>query len=125
MRRFLKYELDRYLQGRGGELIEELPIKLVENQPYIHYQEREPRDVCAEGRHRRGPGQPGAQEFHRLNGVSSTAIFPTSADLIAEFRAVAGDEHQALITDLFEKIIIFDLKVTEATVEEARRWILK
>jgi hypothetical protein len=30
MRRFLKYELDAYLSGRGGELIEELPLKLVE-----------------------------------------------------------------------------------------------
>src|SRR4029453_15725341 len=37
MRRFLKYELDRYLRGRGGELIEELPLMRVENQPYIHY----------------------------------------------------------------------------------------
>ena len=37
MRRFLSYELDRYLSGRGGELVEELPLELVENQPYIHY----------------------------------------------------------------------------------------
>ena len=26
------YELDRYLRGRGGELIEELPLMRVENQ---------------------------------------------------------------------------------------------
>ena len=37
MRRFLRYELDRYLSGRGGELIEEMPLELVEDQPYIHY----------------------------------------------------------------------------------------
>ena len=37
MRRFLKYELDRFLRGRGGELIEELPLLRVENQQYIHY----------------------------------------------------------------------------------------
>ena len=37
MRRFLKFELDNYLQARGGERIEELPLYLVENQPYIHY----------------------------------------------------------------------------------------
>src|SRR6185295_2018918 len=37
MRRFLKYELDQYLSGRGGELIEELPLMRVENQQYIHY----------------------------------------------------------------------------------------
>jgi ABC-2 type transport system permease protein len=33
MRRFLKYELDSYLRGRGGERIGELPLALVENQP--------------------------------------------------------------------------------------------
>ena len=38
MRRFLKYELDRYLRARGGEVVEELPLARVENQPYIHYQ---------------------------------------------------------------------------------------
>ena len=37
MRRFLKHELERYLTGRGGELIEEMPIALVEGQQYIHY----------------------------------------------------------------------------------------
>ncbi len=37
MRRFLKYELDNYLKNRGGEKIEELPLKLVEDQGYVHY----------------------------------------------------------------------------------------
>ncbi|HET8819530.1 MAG TPA: ABC transporter permease subunit, partial [Xanthomonadaceae bacterium] len=37
MRKFLKYELDRYLSGRGGESVEELPLYRVENQQYIHY----------------------------------------------------------------------------------------
>jgi aminopeptidase N len=37
MRRFLKYELDAYLSGRGGELIEENPLYRVEDQPYIYY----------------------------------------------------------------------------------------
>src|SRR5690606_7742423 len=37
MRQFLKYELDRYLGGRGGERLEELPLYRNENQQYIHY----------------------------------------------------------------------------------------
>ncbi len=37
MRRFLKYELDRYLRGRGADLDGEKPLLRVENQPYIHY----------------------------------------------------------------------------------------
>jgi len=45
------------------------------------------------------------------------ALFPTSLDLIAEFRAVAGAEHQDLITDLFEKIVIYDLRVTDTAMQ--------
>ncbi len=37
MRKFLKYELEAYLRGRGGERVEELPLMRVENQGYIHY----------------------------------------------------------------------------------------
>lgn len=37
MRRFLKYELDRYLVGRRYEANKELPLYLNENQGYIHY----------------------------------------------------------------------------------------
>ena len=37
MRRFLRHELDGYLEGRGREVSEEKPLMLVENQKYIHY----------------------------------------------------------------------------------------
>jgi ABC-type transport system involved in multi-copper enzyme maturation permease subunit len=42
--------------------------------------------------------------------------FATSLDLVAELRAVAGEEHQALITDLFERITFYDVTVTSADV---------
>jgi ABC-2 type transport system permease protein len=44
--------------------------------------------------------------------------FPTAGDLVAEFRAVAPEEHQDLITDLFEKIILFDVSVEQSEVSE-------
>ena len=37
MRKFLEYELDGYLTGRSVERQREMPLELVENQPYIHY----------------------------------------------------------------------------------------
>ena len=37
MRKFLSYEMDRYLSGRGGELEAERPLMATENQSYIHY----------------------------------------------------------------------------------------
>ena len=39
---------------------------------------------------------------------------PTTRELVAELRAVAGEEHQALITDWFERITLYDVAVTGA-----------
>ena len=38
MRRFLKYELDRYLLGRGTEQKEEQPLLRADGAAYVHYQ---------------------------------------------------------------------------------------
>jgi hypothetical protein len=57
---------------------------------------------------------------------------PTTRELIAELRAVAGDEYQALITDWFERVTLYDVAVTrgesravgdgyEVTIEVAAR----
>ena len=37
MKKFLRYELDRYLHGRSAAKRAEMPLVKVENQPYIHY----------------------------------------------------------------------------------------
>ncbi len=57
---------------------------------------------------------------------------PTTRELVAEFRAVAGGEYQPLITDWFERITSYDVAVTggesravgddyEVTIEVAAR----
>jgi ABC-2 type transport system permease protein len=114
IRRFLKYELDNYLGSRKGEAVEELPLQRVENQGYIHYrkgslvmyllQERIGEDAVNRALARF------IQKF-KFKG----APYHRSLDLIAEFRREAKTpEDQELITDFFEKITVYDLKVTEA-----------
>ena len=115
MRRFLKYELDRYLQGRGGELIEEQPLLKVENQGYVHYRKGSLamyalQDAIGEDR-----VNAALRSFIARFGFSENH-FPMSTDLIDEFRLVADEQHQQLITDLFEKIVLYDLKVSAASV---------
>src|SRR5690606_881807 len=44
--------------------------------------------------------------------------YPTSRDLIVRLRAEAGPEYQDLITDLFEKITLYELKATAGRVTE-------
>ena len=118
MRRFLKYELDRYLAGRGGEIIEELPLYRVENQPYIHYRKGSVvmyalKDYLGEDAINRALAKLIEETAYRYDP------YPTSRDLIRNLRAVAETEaQQDLISDLFERITIFDLSVKEAEVSE-------
>jgi ABC-2 type transport system permease protein len=42
-----------------------------------------------------------------------------SVDLVREVRAVAGPEYQSLITDLFEKIMLYDVQMTAVEVTRA------
>jgi len=115
MRRFLKYELDNYLKNRGGELIEELPLKLVEDQGYVHYR----KGSVAMYALKDAIGEDAVNRALR-NVLARYAFksdpFPRSGDLIDAFRAEAPADKQALITALFEKITLWDLAVTDATV---------
>jgi aminopeptidase N len=118
MRRFLKYELDRYLSDRGSEVIEELPLYRVENQPYIHYRKGSVvmyalKDYLGEEAINRA-----LANLIKETGYSYDP-YPTSLDLIRNLRAVAETPaQQDLITDLFERIIVFDLSVDEVEVVE-------
>jgi ABC-2 type transport system permease protein len=113
IRKFLKFELDRYLRRRGGELIEELPLERVEAQGYIHYQKGSLamyllKDAIGENAVNR------ALRNLLAEYAFKAAPYPTSKDLLRYLRAEAGPEHQQLITDLFQKITLYDVKVTQA-----------
>ena len=117
MKRFLEFELDRYLTDRGGELIEELPIYLVENQPYIHY--RKGSVVLYALKDYIGEDKVNAALNKLLDDFGFKGPpFPTTLDFLADLRQIAGAEHESLITDMMQKIVLFDLKVDEVAVTE-------
>src|SRR6476661_3989350 len=117
MRRFLKYELDRYLQGRGGELVAEMPLMLVENQGYIHY--RKGSLVMYELRDEIGEDKVNAALRQLIHDHAfEQPPYATTRALIADFRAVTPPDKQSLITDLFETITLYDNKATAATVSK-------
>ncbi|HWW11693.1 MAG TPA: M1 family aminopeptidase, partial [Brevundimonas sp.] len=114
IRRFLKFELDRYLRSRGTERLEEMPLFRNENQQYIHYQKGGLvmyllRDQIGEDAVNRALRRVLAQ--YAFKG----APYPRSLDLVAALRAEAPADKQALITDLFEKITLYDVKTTGST----------
>jgi ABC-2 type transport system permease protein len=112
MRRFLKYELDRYLSSRGGEVVEEMPLARVENQPYIHYQKGSLvmywlKEVVGEAVVNRTLSK--LLKAHAFK----PAPYPNTLDFLRLLREQAGPQHDALITDLFEKITILDVKASQ------------
>lgn len=117
MRRFLKYELDGYLRGRGGELIEEQPLARVENQQYIHYQKGSLifyrlRDEIGEEALNR------ALKRFLEEKAYQQAPYTTTRELLNYIRAEAPVEKHALIADMFEKIVFYDNRVLEAKAKK-------
>jgi ABC-type transport system involved in multi-copper enzyme maturation permease subunit len=123
IRRFLKYELDNYLRSRAGEAVEEVPLERVENQGYIHYRKGAVAMYLLQERLGEDAVNRALSRFlakWRFKGPP----YPRSLDLIAEYRKEAKTpEQQQLITDLFEKITLYDLKVAEAkTHKDGNGW---
>ena len=123
MRRFLEYELDRYLVGRATERRREMPISLGENQPYIHYNKGSLvmyalRDYLGE---------------ERTNTIVRDFLarwkfqgppYPTSLDFVEAVRAATPDSLKYVIADLFDQITLYELKTdsTSGTKLPDGRW---
>ncbi len=111
IRRFLKSSLDGYLRGRGTDRIGEVPLARVENQAHIRYQKGGL--VMYLLRDRLGEEAVNRALRSLLHDYAFKGPpYATSRDLIQRLRAEARPEDQDLITDLFEKITLYDLKVT-------------
>jgi ABC-type transport system involved in multi-copper enzyme maturation permease subunit len=118
IRRFLKYELDEYLKARGGEVVEELPLNRVENQAYIHYNKGSLAMYLLQDR----LGE------DRVNAVLAQLLdryrfksqpYARSADLIDGFKTLARTPaERSLVSDLFERITVYDLKATAASTRQ-------
>jgi ABC-type transport system involved in multi-copper enzyme maturation permease subunit len=116
MRRFLRYELDAYLQGRGGELIEEVPLYLVENQGYIHYRKGSLvtyaiRDYIGE--------EPFNRAMHRyvLDRRFTGPPYTTSLEYLDYLETEVPAEYEPVVNDLFRTITLWDLQAREGEWE--------
>jgi ABC-2 type transport system permease protein len=117
VRKFLKYELDAYLRSRGGEVVEELPLVRVENQGYIHYR----KGTLVMYWLKESVGQAAVDRaLQRLlrKYAFKPAPYPSSSDFIALLREEAGPKWDTLITDLFEKITLYDLRARDARAKQ-------
>src|SRR5262245_11150332 len=127
MRRFLSYDLDQYLLGRAAEPRGERPLAQVRHhQDYVAYRKGAIamyalKDAIGEAAVNRALAR-----FVRDFAYKSDP-YPVAADLIRLLRAEAGPEYQQLVTDLLEKIVLWDLAVTGSSATETAdgKWLVR
>jgi aminopeptidase N len=114
MRRFLKYELDDYLRNRGTELVEEMPLQLVENQGYIHYNKGSLvtyalRDYIGESVFNRVLARYlAAKKFQQ-------PPYTNSLEFVSELASDVPAERKALLDDMFRTITLFENHAEDST----------
>ncbi|HKP74020.1 MAG TPA: M1 family aminopeptidase, partial [Longimicrobiaceae bacterium] len=116
--RFLRYELNHYLEGRGGERRAEQPLTLVENQQYIHYNKGALamyalRDYLGE------EAVNGALRSFLAEWRFRGPPYPTSLDLMRHLRAAAPDSLKPVVEDLFSHVTLWENKAVTATSRRA------
>jgi ABC-type transport system involved in multi-copper enzyme maturation permease subunit len=114
MRRYLQYELDRYLEGRGGSR-EEPPLIRVAGHDHVTYRKGALAMYLLQERMGEDAINRALQALLARYGFKG-APYPRSLDLVEALRAQAKTpEEQALITDLFERITLYHLEATGPT----------
>jgi ABC-2 type transport system permease protein len=114
MKRFLRFELDQYLRGRGTEHNEENPLYKVDpNQGYIHYNKGAMVMYALQDYIGEDKVNQAIREFLQAHAFKG-APYPTSLELEGYFRKVTPAEDQYLFDDLFQNITIYDDRALSA-----------
>ena len=118
MRKFLRYEMDRYLSSRGKERQKERPLLTVEaQQGYVHYRKGSLalyylKEMIGEEAINRA-----LRKLVQQYGYAQ-APYPTAYLLVDSLREQTPPDLQYLIKDLFEDITIFSNRTLEATAKK-------
>ncbi|WP_188460790.1 M1 family aminopeptidase [Marivirga lumbricoides] len=117
MKKFLRYEMDGYLNGRSGEFEAERPLMETEQQGYIHYQKGSV--VMYYLKEMIGEDSVNKALSRLLDDYAyKEPPFPTSISAVSAFREVTPDSLQYLIADLFENITLFSNRVVDSRYVE-------
>ncbi len=114
MRKFMKYEADKYQNARGSEAISESPLLTVENQGYIHYNKG---SVMLYGlREFLGENVLNQAFRHMVDSFGyAEPPYPTSLDMYRAMRAITPDSLLYLLDDNIKHITLYNNAVQKAT----------
>ncbi len=117
LRKFLRFELDRYLRDRGTEKIGEQPLLRAENQNYIHYQKGSVVMMAIKDRIGAATLDAGLKAFaHEF--LYKQDPYPTTLDLVRHIKAGVSTEDQRFIDQLFNEITLYDLRLIKVEKTE-------
>ncbi|SDR93901.1 M1 family aminopeptidase [Gramella sp. MAR_2010_147] len=112
--KFLKNQLDDYLEGKRKFKKEEVPLSLVENEDHIYYAKGAINMYALQ----KAIGEENVNialrnflnDWHTFNNPTKLDRYSTTEDLLEYFRQQTPDSMRYLITDLFEKVTPVDLQ---------------
>jgi len=112
-RKYLKYELDRYLRGRAGEVRHEPPLALVQNEPYVWYYKGSLVMYALSdyiGEDKLNAALKGYLEKNRY----ATGPFPDTRSFVEALKEATPPELQYMVDDMFNSIVLYENKATSA-----------
>jgi ABC-2 type transport system permease protein len=121
IQKFLRNELEYYLQGRATERKKEMPLATCEKQSYIHYNKGAVvlysiQDYIGEAK--LNTAIRNYLQKWNTKVVAKTGLYANSNDLINEIKAVTPDSLQYIVTDFIENITIYENKAVKAVFKK-------
>jgi ABC-2 type transport system permease protein len=114
MRRFLKYEMNRYLIGRSLERKKELPLERVENQGYIHYNKASVIFYALQDYVGEEKVNQALREYVQAVAYQNPP-YTYSVELIDRLRKIVPPELAYIIGDMFESITLYENRALSAS----------
>lgn len=118
LRKFLKYELDRYLIGRTGEAFEEMPLYKTQSQQYLHYNKGSVVMMAIYDRLGEKRLNNALKAFLNEFQYQSTP-YPTTLDLLSYLKRDATQAEQRFIDDQFKYITLYELEMKDVSVTDS------
>jgi len=118
LRKFLKYELDRYLIGRTGEAFEEMPLYKTQSQQYLHYNKGSIVMMAIYDRLGEKRLNDALKAFLNEFQYQSTP-YPTTLDLLSYLKQDATQAEQSFIDDQFKYITLYEFEMKDVSVTDS------
>jgi ABC-2 type transport system permease protein len=119
MKRFLKYEMNQYLQGRATEGKKERPLMLCENQQYIHYNKGSV--VMYALKDYIGEDSLNAALAKYIKKVAfQEPPYTNSIEFVSYLKAATPDSLKYIINDMFETITLYENKTTKCSYSKTK-----